>query len=247
MSILITRPSPMGEALVKQLIEQGREAYHTPLITFSPGRELDKLPDYLANLREDDIIIAASQHAVHYAHDLLKHKQQSWPENCRYFAIGYKTATELQQATRFTVHWPEGREISEQLLELPQLQHVAGKNILILRGNGGRQLLAETLQKRGASVTFCECYQRNPIAYHGDDLCQYWQQISINILVITSGEMLQQLYELVPTGYRNWLLNCHLLIVSERLADQAKNLGWTQCHIADNADNDALLRALQQI
>lgn len=247
MSILVTRPSPAGEALVELLIEHGLFAYHTPLITFSPGRDLDKLPQYLATLRQDDIIIAASQHAVHYAQAQLSRNNIQWPEKNHYFAIGAQTAAKLQQATHLSVSWPKGREISEQLLKLPQLQHVAGKNVLILRGNGGRQLLAETLEERGASVTFCECYQRHSIDYDGDELCRQWQRININTLVITSGEMLQQLYELVPENYRNWLCDCRLLVVSERLADQARLLGWSKCDIADNADNGALLRALQQI
>jgi uroporphyrinogen-III synthase len=50
----------------------------------------------------------------------------------------------------------------------------------------------------------------------------------------------------VPLWYReNWLLHCRLLVVSERLANQARELGWQDIRIADNADNDALLRALQ--
>ncbi|MDR0805268.1 MAG: uroporphyrinogen-III synthase [Enterobacteriaceae bacterium] len=247
MSILVTRPSPAGETLVKRLIEQGMVAYHTPLITFSAGNGLNNLPKYLINLRQDDIIIAVSQHAVQYAQDFLSHHHLTLPTHIQYFAIGEKTAFELQQAAHQQVSLPEGRAISEQLLKLPQLQHVAGKKVLILRGNGGRQLLAETLEKRGALVTFCECYQRDPIAYDGNDLCHYWQQIHINTLVITSGEMLQQLYQLVPEGFRHWLFTCRLLVVSERLADQAKHLGWSQCYIADNANNEALLRALQQI
>ncbi|MNC75829.1 uroporphyrinogen-III synthase [compost metagenome] len=58
--------------------------------------------------------------------------------------------------------------------------------------------------------------------------------------------MLQQLYALIPEWYRkNWLLHCRLLVVSERLADLARELGWQDIRVADNADNDALLRALQ--
>jgi uroporphyrinogen-III synthase len=58
--------------------------------------------------------------------------------------------------------------------------------------------------------------------------------------------MLQQLYELVPEYYRNsWLLRCNLVVVSERLATLARQLGWSAIRVAENADNDALIRALQ--
>ncbi|MCD1126008.1 uroporphyrinogen-III synthase [Jinshanibacter sp. LJY008] len=247
MTILVTRPTPAGDELVKQLIALGFNAYHTPLISFAPGDELNSLPNNLNMLRQGDLLIAASQHAVYYARDTLLKENHAWPDNIDYLAIGEKTARELEKVTNYPVARPEGREISEQLLKLPQLQHVAGKRVLILRGNGGRPFLAEQLKKRGAEVTFCECYQRHPIPYDGEKLCHHWQQMHVNTLVITSGEMLQQLYELVPERYRNWLLSCQLLVVSERLAALASTLGWMHCQIADNADNDALLRALQQI
>lgn len=245
MSILVTRPSPFGELLVKQLTEQGMNAYHTPLITFGPGDELDKLAHYLTTMKNNDIVIAASQHAVNYAKNKLAQDNYAWPDNINYLAIGYKTASVLQEATSSQVGYPQGREISEELLKLPQLQQVAGKRILILRGNGGRDFLAEELKKRQADVIFCECYQRHMINYDANEICQRWQSLNIDRLVITSGEMLQHLYNLVPVNYQQWLLSCRVIVVSERLAIMAKALGWTQCQIADNADNDALLRALQ--
>jgi len=73
-----------------------------------------------------------------------------------------------------------------------------------------------------------------------------WHARGISTLVVTSGEMLQQLYTLMPDWYReNWLLRCRLLVVSERLANLAREMGWQNIRVAANADNDALLRALQ--
>ena len=145
---------------------------------------------------------------------------------------------------RRAVSEPSAR--SEVLLQLPELQTIAGKRALILRGNGGRELLGETLRERGADVTFVECYQRCAKHYDGAEEAMRWHARGINTLVVTSGEMLQQLWSLIPLWYReNWLLRCRLLVVSERLANHARELGWQDIRIADNADNDALLRALQ--
>lgn len=245
MSILVTRPSPFGERLVEQLIKNGMEASHTPLIAFGPGDQLDKLPTHLNYIRSIDIVIVASQHAVHYASEKLEAENYSWPTNITYLAIGQKTASTLQNIIQIPVDYPKGRETSEELLKLPQLQQIAGKKVLILRGNGGREFLAEELRKSGADVTFCECYKRHIINHDGIVICQLWQKLNIDKLVITSGEMLQQLYDLVPVIYRLWLLSCQIIVVSERLAAKARSLGWQRCLIADNADNDALFRALQ--
>lgn len=246
MSILVTRPSPAGEQLVSRLRTLGQVAWSFPLIEFSPGRELPTLFDHLSTLQEGDLVFALSQHAVEFAHAHLQQHAHTWPIAPHYFAIGRTTALALHTVSGIDVRYPLDREISEVLLQLPELQTIAGKRALILRGNGGRELLGETLTARGADVTFCECYQRCAKYYDGAQEAMRWKARGVNTLVITSGEMLHQLWSLVPEWYRdNWLLRCRLLVVSERLANLARELGWQDILIAENADNDALLRALQ--
>ena len=224
----------------------GQVAWSFPLIEFSPGRELPALADQMRLLQEGDLLFALSQHAVEFAHAQLQQQGVTWPHAPRYFAIGRTTALALHTASGIDVRYPLDREISEVLLQLPELQNIAGKKALILRGNGGRELLGDTLRERGADVTFCECYQRSARHYDGAEEAMRWQSRGVSTLVITSGEMLQQLWTLIPQWYRErWLLSCRIFVVSERLAEQARELGWQDIQVADSADNDALLRALQ--
>lgn len=246
MSILVTRPSPAGEALVSRLRTLGRAAYHVPLIDFTPGSGLTTLPTQLQRLASGDLVFALSQHAVRYAHPYLQRNGMTWPRELSYFAIGRPTALRLHTASGLPVGYPRPPETSESLLLLPELRDIAGKRALILRGNGGRELLAETLTQRGVNVTLCECYQRCAIHYNGAEQSAHWQRQGISTLVVTSGEMLQQLYDLVPDYDRQmWLLHCRLIVVSERLATLAQELGWKDIQVAESADNDALIRALQ--
>lgn len=246
MTILVTRPSPAGEELVSRLRALGQVAYSFPLIEFSPGRQLCQLPEMLAALEANDLVFVLSRHAVKYADPLLKRRGISWPERLNWFAIGRTTALALHTVSHLPVRYPLDRETSEVLLQLPELQNISGRRALILRGNGGRELLGETLAERGAKVEFCECYQRNARIYDGTEEAFRWRERGVKTLVVTSGEMLQQLFSLVPEWYRNaWLLHCRLVVVSERLASLARDLGWQDIRVADNADNDALLRALQ--
>nr|WP_318384911.1 uroporphyrinogen-III synthase [uncultured Enterobacter sp.] len=246
MSILVTRPSPAGEELVSRLCAQGKVAWSFPLIEFTPGRELASLPDMLGALSANDLVFILSQHAVAFAQAHLRQHGARWPVAPHYFAIGRTTALALHTVSGVDVRYPSDREISEVLLQLPELQNIAGKRAIILRGNGGRELLAETLASRGATVSFCECYQRSAKFYDGAEEAMRWHSRGVTTLVVTSGEMLQQLFSLIPAWYReNWLLRCRLVVVSERLAHLARDLGWQDILVADNADNDALLRALQ--
>ena len=70
-------------------------------------------------------------------------------------AVGESTAAALSQAGAAAVLWPVDGASSEALLALPELDETAvvGATILIVRGEGGRQLLGDTLSKRGARVT----------------------------------------------------------------------------------------------
>ena len=105
--------------------------------------------------------------------------------------------------------------------------------------------LETSLQRSDGSLVWVDLAV-STLHYDGSEQSAHWQRAGVDTLVVTSGEMLQQLWSLIPLWYReNWLLRCRLLVVSERLANQARELGWQDIRIADNADNDALLRALQ--
>lgn len=246
MTILVTRPEPAASELVARLRSQGKLAWSFPLIEFTPGRDLPQLPLKLAALQPGDLVFLLSQQVVHFAQPALQQQRSAWPAFLDYYAIGRSTALALHTVSNLKVDYPHARETSEELVRLNRLQQVSDKRALILRGSPGRELLAETLIARGADVQYCECYQRCEKQYDGAIEGRRWRDRGITTLVVTSGEMLQQLFALFPPiDRREWLLHCRLLVVSERLATQAAELGWQEIEVADGADNDALLRALR--
>lgn len=245
MSILVTRPSPTGEQLVSRLRASGRGAWHMPLIDFAPGRELAQLADRLDALHTGDLLFVVSQHAIHYADPYLRRLGRGWPAGLNYYAVGRRSGLLLHSVSGLPVTWPQQGETSEDLLTLPTLQHIDGKRALILRGNGGREVLEQALIARGAQAEYCECYQRSPVHYDGEAQSRRLLDLKIDTLVITSGEMLQQFYTLIPEYYRqHWLMACRLVVVSDRIGSLARQLGWTDIVVANAADNDALMRAL---
>ncbi|GAA0474608.1 MULTISPECIES: uroporphyrinogen-III synthase [Tatumella] len=245
MTILVTRPEPSASALVARLRQTGKHAWSLPLIDYTPGRGLGSLAQQLLSLHNGDLLFAVSHQAIRFAAPAIVQSNTAWPAGLDYYAIGRRTALDLHQASLQRVNYPEGRATSETLLNLPSLRELSGRRALILRGNGGRDLLADTLQQRGAQVELCECYQRIACQYRGAEEAVRWRRQGITTLVVTSGEMLQLLYSLFPAiDRREWLLHCRLVVVSERLATLASELGWHSVTVADGADNDALLRAL---
>ncbi|PHM44566.1 Uroporphyrinogen III synthase HEM4 [Xenorhabdus mauleonii] len=246
MSILITRPAPAGEDLVKRLQAVGKTAFNAPLIEIHPGADLPLLSQKMQCLSAGDLVFLLSKNAVLYADKQLVQEGQSWPDELSYYGIGKSTSLLFQQQAGLEIAWSEQGETSEELLQLPALQQMNNKRILLLRGNGGREVIASTLRMRGGEVDYCECYSRQPVKYHAVDFSRHWQQHGIKTIVVTSGEMLQLLYNLVTdSDGKAWLLGCCLIVVSERLANIARTLGWQVIKVAKSADNDALMQALE--
>lgn len=244
MSILVTRPNPSGEKLVQRIRSLGKMAFHAPLIEIMPGNELALLPTKLAMLTNGDQVFFLSPNAIWHANSALYLAGRKWPDTLSYYGIGHSTASTFHRLTNLPIQLSQAGETSETLIELPDLQSILGKKSLLLRGNGGRELLAATLKSRGSHIDYCECYQRQPIKYDRQTFQLQWRQANIKTIIVTSGEMLHLLFNLITDDVKPWLLSRHLIIVSERLASTAYQLGWQSVKVAKSANNDALIQAL---
>ena len=237
MTVLITRPAPECHQLARQLNAAGISAIAQPLLEIQPGRQLSTLISRLDQLQPDDFLIAVSIHAVNLAHNFITTQGASWPKNVHYIAVGHKTAAALAACSGRDVQSPPIRCDSEGVLALPALTDVEGHRVLILRGNGGRELICQTLQQRGAEVRYCETYRRSWIALDGAQLCRRWQSKQVSALVVTSSEQLVHLDSLIPDDTKAWFLQRHLFVPSQRIADQASKLGFTTISTVGSAAN----------
>ena len=245
MTILVTRPEPAASELVSRLRTLGKLAWTLPLIEFTPGRDLKNFPRQLTALHPGDLVFVISQQVIKFVHPILQHNAIEWPDSINYYAIGRCTALAIHTISNLKVHYPDVRETSQEVLRLNHLQRINGKQALILRGSPGLELLEKTLIMRGAKVHYCECYQRCKKYYDGVIEGRLWRDRGIRTLIVTSGEMLKQLFALFsPIDRREWLLKCQLMVISERLVTEATKLGWKNISLANGANNDALLHAL---
>jgi len=107
-----------------------------------------------------------------------------------WFSVGAATAQVLADQG-LDVHYPPSGDDSEALLALPALREAIARTdarVLILRGEGGRELLAERLREQGASVDYLELYRRFLPAYDPGVLMQRIQLERLNGLVVSSGQ-----------------------------------------------------------
>ncbi len=241
MAVLVTRPDEQGKELCRQLEDIGITALHHPLISIEAGTDLSQL---IPDIHKCDTIIAVSQHAVALSDLFLRNQQSFWPTSIRYLAVGQKTAHLLSKATGQSVNYPQVSD-SEHLLELSELQSVSGQDIIILRGNGGRELIYETLTQRGAVVQYKEVYQRADLPFDAKLCVEKWQQAHVDTLVITSSHQLTYFISQLDENCLKWALQLTLVVPSERIARDAKALGFERTLITNSASNPDLVAALQ--
>jgi uroporphyrinogen-III synthase len=217
--LLITRFEPHGRELVEQLHTIGCFAIAQPLLTVTALHDVARRDLFLSGYY--DFVIAVSGNAIQFAQQQINSR---WPD-ATYLAVGRSTQQQLMLAASQPVFCPDSRFDSEGLLALKQLQSVQSKRILILRGEGGRDLLETRLTERGAKVDYFQTYKRIKINLNGHELVKNWQQALINGVIISSAEILNQLFALVPNKDASWLCELIFYVPSQRVAEQAYVLG----------------------
>lgn len=241
LGVLITRPAHQAEPLCQRIVAAGGRAIRFPLLRIEDNSDSPAVNELLRDPAIYDLAIFISPNAVEYGLAALA-RHGGLSDSTRIGAVGRGTARELEKALKRTPDLlPTERFDSEGLLALPGLQAVEGKRILILRGNGGRELLGDTLRERGATVNYAEVYRRE--APKADDAEAGWLEKS-DMLTLTSGEALQNLLAVTTEAERPDLLDKPLITVSERLAQQAREAGFHQVRVADSAEDEAILNAI---
>lgn len=116
----------------------------------------------------------------------------------------------------------------------------------ILRGNGGRELIGETLIKRNAVLEYCEVYQRQMMSFDGQSEIKKWKKNSVTQIVITSGEQLEFFFQMIPVIDREWLFRQMLVVPSKRISHLAQQLGFRKVTVSGGASNPELAAVLLQ-
>jgi len=237
--VVVTRPSQQAGPLC-QLIEQlGGEAIRFASLEITKAADTTPITECLNRIDAFDIAIFVSSNAVEGAAKLLS---GSWPESLQLMAVGRATQRAIERLWQRPVVSPEDGANSEALLRTEILLNVDGRKIIIFRGQGGRELLGDTLQERGASVTYAEVYRR--VKPHGD--LAALRASNAELITATSNESLQNLVEMAKDEEQlEWLKSRQLIVISQRTAALAQQLGFHhRAKIAPSTDDQGLLDAM---
>ena len=244
--VLVTRPKGQSAGLVSLIEQRGGIAIRFPVIDILPVHEPLAVQPALASLDNFDRVIFVSPNAVEHALAIID-VETARRARAGFMAVGASTATALQRAGFAGVRHPGASASSEALLALPELRGggLAGSRILIVRGEGGRELLGDTLSKRGARVQYAEVYRRACPAPDDGGLAERGKHGGIDTIVVTSVQGLENLFAMLGEGAAEWLKKVGYVVVSERLACRVQAMGIVEpSMVAAGADDEALVDAL---
>ncbi len=234
----ITRPAMDGERMAVQVREQGLTPWQMPAMDI-----FWLMPDKvgLRAITHANVVIVTSRHAL----TSLEKANIVLPTTAIWFAIGQATAAAL--AARGIEATVPTQTDSEGLLHEMFEKITSGQQLVILKGEGGRTLLAERLQARGLSVTEVPLYRRICKSFDAGMVDTFLKQ-ERRALSVASAETLTCVLKGLTQVQAKLLVDLPLVVMSERVAQFAQAKGWRgEIVVADESSSAGLINAAKQV
>ncbi len=261
-TIVITRPLAQALIFAQQITARGREATIFPLLEIHPLSDkvdLAELRTMLAKLDHYAMVVFVSPNAIHAA---FQHIQQ-WPQHVAIGIVGEGSRAALAEhgvtIENATIFSPPDltKTDSEGLLQAVDLPSLCGQQVLIVRGDGGRELLSDQLRAAGINVSIVMAYRRQAPLMTVALIKQLRELLDAeNVWVLTSSEALRNLLAMVRQlenpmeSASNGDINVakiqrkKIVVPHARIAETAQQCGFTDITLTGSGD-ERLLDALQ--
>ena len=240
--IVVTRPAGQAQHLADAIAREGGSVVLFPVLAIHDIEDQAALIDIAERLDSFDLAIFISPNAVNKALNLIT-ARRPWPLTTRVATMGKTSERELAHFGISGVIAPRGRFDSEALLDMPAMQEMTGKQVVIFRGDGGRELLGDTLAARGATISYVECYRRGKPNLDAAPLLKLWARGELDAITATSSEGLRNLFDMVGSLGQTWLRKTPLFVPHQRIAEEARRLGLEYV-LATQAGDDGILAGL---
>ena len=241
--MLVTRPEQQAGTLCRLLEEQGAIAHRLAALSIVEHPQRRQRLATLKSLPPFDLIIFISANAVRHGVELLSQRG-----DVAIAAVGPATARALNQAGfRVSVAASAGFD-SEHLLEHPRLTSLHGQRVLLVKGSGGRELLEQQLNLRGAKVETAAVYERRLATPAPGKLLELEQRFAageIHLITATSLEIARHLFDLARGTLHDQFREARWVAPSARVAQGLVELGVRQPVVeAASAEDQELLNAV---
>lgn len=243
--ILVTRPRHQAEVLCSLLEQQGGVPIRFPVLEIIANTH-GKIQEKLKQFETYQWLIFVSANAVNFALQANDGRIEPF-KNKRIAVVGKATANSLKNKGLNVDVLPAAGFTSEALLAMPSMQQLNGMNCLIIRGQGGREYLADELRNRGATVDYLEVYKRQRPKCDNTQIMKLIEGNKLNAVMITSGEALQNLLKMLDVECHLKLMSIPLAVVSMRLKQMAEKFGFKQVAVSDNPSDSAMIQTVTSL
>ena len=241
--IVITRPAGEAQRLAALIRDAGGVPLLYPAIEILDAPDPRALDAVIDRLDDFDLAIFISPSAVEKAMTRIT-ARHALPAKLGCAAIGPGGVRALERFGISDVIAPSAdqrRYDSESLLASAFTRNVSGKNVVIFRGDGGRELLAGTLTARGAHVESVTCYRRTKPALDCAPLLQAWSHGEVVAAIVTSSEGLRNFCEMLGAPGVAFLRNTLMIVPHPRIAAVAREMRMMR--VVESASGDEALVA----
>lgn len=194
--IVVTRPQAQAGSLCEAIAAAGGEAVCIPVMRIEAVPVSAEFEALIADLDRFHLAFFVSPNAAEHGLAAVR-ARRAWPGTLAVATVGKGSERALQALGFDHVIAPTQGFDSEAVLALPEFSAaaVAGQRIIIFRGNGGRDLLGDTLTQRGAAVSYAACYARRVPPEGADRLLA--EAGRTDALILTSSEGVSNLTDML--------------------------------------------------
>lgn len=243
--IVVTRPAAQAGSLCDAIAARGGIAVNFPVLAIGAVDDTSELESVCSRLGDFDLAFFVSPNAVRHALEyVLAH--HAWPVHLRVATVGKGSERALAAFGFERVIAPDSGFDSEAVLALDAFQahQIAGRKVLIFRGDGGRDLLGETLRERGAEVEYVTCYRRYcPVADPGA-LVQLATEGRLDAITLTSSEGVANFVAMVGEAAWPILKSVAVFASHPRIAGYASKAGFLRV-VETSPGDEGLIAALE--
>jgi uroporphyrinogen-III synthase len=271
MTFLVARPEHKAEQTAAHLAQKGLQAYAFPVLNITPENSEQNKTHFLQFITENEnktLIITSTYAASFVRESILSQQALTYTKGTiNIIAIGHATAKavkadimtqltsadskskanmhlERHVAVRVVLHVAQP-ETSEGALDLPHLHEVENHAICIVKGFGGRCLLQNELQKRGALVKVLEVYRRNVNLKLKHNYT--FEPREIKCIIATSAEIADALRVDIFADQYNWLASLPWIVPSERIKLHLQKCDIANIYLSQGASAEALTERANQL
>lgn len=242
--LVLTRPDGQSEHLAGLLQASGAAIIRFPVTEILPLSDPQPLRQLATSLPDYQLAFFVSANAIR--HTLAVIPRTDWPAQIQLATVGKASAQVLRESGFASVIFPAERQDTEGVLALPAFaaEAVAGKRVLILRGEGGRELLADVLRQRGARVTYAQCYQRRRASIDPGIVTAHRDRLGG--IIFSASEAIAHFRELLGEGAAMALLGqTPVFVPHPRIAEAARAAGARQVVLTGAGDEGIVTGILQ--